>query len=227
MRRGASPGVVANKMFNDASCSTSPRESCDDGGPLDVEEHSAEAPDLLMSLQSVHSSGLAITTDDLSRSSVGRSTSGHCCNTLPQVLPGVHIGARRDASDLESVTDRGIRAFLCVACNVPQPFPTFAEGDSSMRCHIPMEDSAGTCLPQVLEQVFDFADEARRRHFPLVVYCERGISRSAACVIALIMRREGASFDDALRKLREVYPRADPNFAFVDQLRSLGSLQDV
>ena len=49
---------------------------------------------------------------------------------------------------------------------------------------------------------------------PTLVHCQMGVSRSASCVIALLMLLQGASFPDAFDRVRRSKPDISPNPAF-------------
>ncbi|KAF2738935.1 phosphatases II [Polyplosphaeria fusca] len=53
----------------------------------------------------------------------------------------------------------------------------------------------------------------------VLVHCFQGVSRSGSVVVALLMRRLGLSFDEALERARESRPIIMPNPGFADQLR--------
>ena len=48
-----------------------------------------------------------------------------------------------------------------------------------------------------------------------------GKSRSVAFVLAYIMKKERVSFEEALKKMREIYPLAEPNQYFGETLRKI------
>ena len=55
----------------------------------------------------------------------------------------------------------------------------------------------------------------------VLVHCVEGVSRSASVVIALIARDKKLSVEDALKFVQEKRPVANPNPAFLEQLRVL------
>ena len=52
-----------------------------------------------------------------------------------------------------------------------------------------------------------------------MVHCEAGVSRSAAVVVAFLMRDEGLPFDAAYARVRAARPCISPNLGFVAQLQ--------
>jgi hypothetical protein len=58
----------------------------------------------------------------------------------------------------------------------------------------------------------------------VLVHCVHGQSRSAAIVIAFLMRQSGQSYDECFKAVRACRPRVQPNSAFEMQLRLLEQL---
>lgn len=60
-------------------------------------------------------------------------------------------------------------------------------------------------------------------HEVVMVYCQRGVSRSPSVVMAHYIASHGLNFDAALMRVRAACPRADPNAWFCSQLIVLAS----
>jgi hypothetical protein len=75
----------------------------------------------------------------------------------------------------------------------------------------------------MFSQFFDFAAAAAASDpkAKLFVHCEVGVSRSAALVIALLMKTEGMSFFDAFCRVRSKRFQVLPNIGFASQLQRL------
>jgi len=56
-----------------------------------------------------------------------------------------------------------------------------------------------------------------------LVHCYSGISRSAAFVIAYLMKKNKISYEEAFKFLKTKYPKANPNSNFVNQLKLLSN----
>lgn len=70
-----------------------------------------------------------------------------------------------------------------------------------------------------LEDAVEDIDSALRRGCNVLVHCQQGISRSAAIVIAYLIRKRGMSFDSAVTFVRQRRPCIKPNSGFVRCLR--------
>lgn len=52
----------------------------------------------------------------------------------------------------------------------------------------------------------------------VLVHCAMGVSRSAACVVAHLLRAEGGTVEGVLKSVRAARPQAAPNEGFLEQL---------
>ncbi|KAI0264762.1 DSPc-domain-containing protein [Gloeopeniophorella convolvens] len=66
-----------------------------------------------------------------------------------------------------------------------------------------------------LEDAVEDIDSALRRGQNVLVHCQQGVSRSAAIVIAYLIRKRGMSFDSAIAYVRQRRPCIKPNSGFV------------
>jgi len=66
-----------------------------------------------------------------------------------------------------------------------------------------------------LEDTVEDIDSALRRGRNVLVHCQQGVSRSAAIVIAYLIRKRGMSFDSAVAFVRQRRPCIKPNSGFV------------
>eukprot|EP00697_Spironema_sp_BW2_P010811 gnl/Spiro4/26214_TR13067_c0_g1_i1.p1 gnl/Spiro4/26214_TR13067_c0_g1~~gnl/Spiro4/26214_TR13067_c0_g1_i1.p1 ORF type:complete len:271 (-),score=53.21 gnl/Spiro4/26214_TR13067_c0_g1_i1:6-794(-) len=83
--------------------------------------------------------------------------------------------------------------------------------------NVAVADSLDADLLSVLDGVLEFLLQAP--HTPTLVHCSQGISRSAAIVIAFLMRVHGWPLAQALSHVRACRPIIRPNESFVQQLQ--------
>jgi dual specificity phosphatase 12 len=76
--------------------------------------------------------------------------------------------------------------------------------------YIPVDDSHEQQLGKFLTPVFDFVEKNRGRT-NVLVHCYSGISRSAAFIIAYLMRKYGYTLAQALLLLRRSKRRVTPS----------------
>ncbi|KAB1222184.1 Dual specificity protein phosphatase 12 [Morella rubra] len=87
-----------------------------------------------------------------------------------------------------------------------------------VRMAVPLRDMESEDLLDYLDVCFDFIDQSRKDGFVLV-HCFAGVSRSAAIIMAYLMRTEHLSQEDALESLRQSCEFVCPNDGFLDQLK--------
>lgn len=71
------------------------------------------------------------------------------------------------------------------------------------------------------ENAIDFIDKGRNSNGCVLVHCNAGISRSAAIVMAYLIKKEGMSVNEAFSFLRSKRPATCPNPGFMIQLQNL------
>ncbi|KAI0037188.1 protein-tyrosine phosphatase-like protein [Vararia minispora EC-137] len=70
-----------------------------------------------------------------------------------------------------------------------------------------------------LEDVVDYIDAAIKHGKNVLVHCQQGVSRSAAIVIAYLIRKRSMSYDTASTFVRQRRPCIKPNAGFVRTLK--------
>ncbi|WOK96786.1 dual specificity protein phosphatase 12 [Canna indica] len=86
-----------------------------------------------------------------------------------------------------------------------------------VRMAVPLRDTEDEDLLDYLDVCLDFIDQGRKEG-SVLVHCFAGVSRSAAVILAYLMRTEQKSMEDALESLREICEPVCPNDGFLDQL---------
>ena len=140
--------------------------------------------------------------------------------------PYILIGDKNIARDREALRREHVRYVI----NVTPPLTSggvanFFEKEGTIEyLRLPLRDVAvDSILPHVSRAV-EFLQRVRvRADGCVLVHCNEGKSRSAAIVIAFLMRAYGYTFDDALAAVRAVRPRAEPRDSFERQLRTIAT----
>ncbi|ALX27433.1 hypothetical protein GMAR_ORF58 [Golden Marseillevirus] len=84
------------------------------------------------------------------------------------------------------------------------------------------DDSPSVNLSEVFQQVADFIEFGLKNGKNVLVHCMMGISRSATCVIAYLMLKQGMTLKDALSFVRKRRNCVSPNPGFIKQLQNVG-----
>lgn len=87
-------------------------------------------------------------------------------------------------------------------------------------CIFDFDDYASTDLRRILPSVFAFEAMSERN---LLIHCFAGVSRSAAVVIALLMKTRGEDLEAAASMLIRARPCVQPNDGFLCQLYDLAN----
>ncbi|KAF5750297.1 dual specificity protein phosphatase 12-like [Tripterygium wilfordii] len=87
-----------------------------------------------------------------------------------------------------------------------------------VRMAVPIRDMESENLLDYLDVCFNFIEESRKEG-SVLVHCFAGVSRSAAIIMANLMKTERLSQEDALESLRQSRETVCPNDGFLDQLK--------
>ena len=89
--------------------------------------------------------------------------------------------------------------------------------------HIQAQDNEEQDLSQVLPEAVAFITEAISGGGKILVHCVAGMSRSASCVIAYLMKTKQIGYEEALAMTKAKRSCVEPNNAFVRQLQEYQS----
>ena len=128
-------------------------------------------------------------------------------------------------SDAKSVMDKGLIQALKITHIL-----NAAEGDVSTGSEyymsmgikylgLQLADWPSENISLYFDQVADFIHNCLTRRGKIVVHCFMGISRSATCVIAYLIKYCGYGVDEAIIFLRRKRAQINPNSGFVSQLK--------
>lgn len=136
-----------------------------------------------------------------------------------QVLPWLYLGSAADACKLDRLTRFGVTHIVCVAEELS---PAFEDGKFEYT-HVKAKDASDydmlAELPGLCEVLADVrAKYARGESVCVLVHCAAGLSRSAAVVVAYLVRHAGFTVDRALEHIQSRRLGADPG-RFIEQLR--------
>ncbi|KAL1075531.1 hypothetical protein V6Z11_D11G369500 [Gossypium hirsutum] len=87
-----------------------------------------------------------------------------------------------------------------------------------VRMAVPIRDMESENLLDYLDACIDFIDRSRKEG-SVLVHCFAGVSRSAAIIMAYLMRTEQLSQEDALESLKQSCEFVCPNDGFLEQLK--------
>lgn len=133
---------------------------------------------------------------------------------MSQILERLYLGGYSDAKDLKKLEKLGITHIAAIAAEAGPYF----QGCFSY-LHIKAYDSSSFKLFPWFEEVANFIYNALEKENGVVlVHCQMGISRSASCVIAYLMKYYAMSFRSALQFVQSKRTIVCPNEGFQQQL---------
>ncbi len=134
--------------------------------------------------------------------------------------PTILLTSAAMAAQEPLLSQHNVTHCLCVAGSHEAPDPPWlAQGN--MHFHrIPLKDSVEEDLSLCFNEAFSFIDSAAGPNQAVLVYCQKGISRSPSVVIGYLMARRSYSFERAFDLVKRRRPVVDPNLGFCAQLSS-------
>ncbi|KAF9075819.1 protein-tyrosine phosphatase-like protein [Rhodocollybia butyracea] len=133
----------------------------------------------------------------------------------------LYIGSMSAITDHELLRNCRISHFVQVL-DAPwlPPLPdTDGNGIKVTSFKISILDTTSADLKPHLEEACNSIDRALRSGRSVLVHCQQGISRSAAVVIAYLIRNHGMSYDAAYALVKRQRACIKPNAGFVGALR--------
>jgi hypothetical protein len=113
-----------------------------------------------------------------------------------QVAPGVFVGSRRAAANLDWISRAGIRGVLNVTRDVENRYESMPGGPAYLRLPLSDAEDDGPSVDD-LAACADWAARAMARGGRVLVHCREGRSRSPAVATACLMAAFGWSFERA------------------------------
>lgn len=139
--------------------------------------------------------------------------------SLISTEPTVYICGLADIQDPNDLKKRNIEAILDINIGIygyPYSPPSWIKEQSVNYLNIPLEDSSDIDLEPILYDALRFiVENALIKKKGIIVNCMMGISRSVSIVTAFYMWFYKENFDEALARVRNGRPIANPNLGFV------------
>lgn len=139
-------------------------------------------------------------------------------------LRWLFIGSSRDAKNLSWLKQNNIRYILNATCEVQDGgVPNYHKKDQNFEyCRIKLSDNDSECLSQHYQQIWRFFERILIREDGCVlVHCKLGISRSASCLLAFLIKFMRVPYSSALNLLIASRSEVCPNSDFRQQLQYL------
>jgi protein-tyrosine phosphatase len=150
------------------------------------------------------------------------------CTPMHQVLApsasstgALYVGSMSAVNDSDLLRQHGI-TYLVQVLDAPWLPELEKQGFNCYR--IAILDQSTTELKPHLEAACNHIDKALRAGKNVLVHCQQGISRSAAIVIAYLIRNHGMTYDAAFSLIKRKRACVKPNSGFVKALQEWESV---
>jgi len=147
------------------------------------------------------------------RTSTGSISSTYDAVPMTKILPHLYLGSYDDAICALELQDKGITHILSLIGNK-------SPVDFVQHEIFPMHDRGRTDLKRVLEKVSRFVESGQKGGNRILVHCLSGQNRSAALVIALMMKQKQTLYC-AHKKVKSLRPVVQINEVYAKQLLTL------
>jgi protein tyrosine phosphatase (PTP) superfamily phosphohydrolase (DUF442 family) len=118
--------------------------------------------------------------------------------TVDKITNDIWIGSYIDARDRAALCDKGIRSILCLdGCLLGIQAAELGVEQIEV---VELIDGRGN-RPEVFLRAVALLKKLQTRHAPVLVHCHAGQSRSAAVVCKFLMKEEGATLAEAMKRI--------------------------
>ena len=132
-----------------------------------------------------------------------------------KVFDWLYLGTFTNACDLEELKRMNIKYILNCAIECKN---TILPKDIK-ELHLKIRDNINFDIIPFFKQSNDFINQVRGVGGKILIHCKLGISRSAAIVIAYLIKYYGFNFNSALKFIKKQRERINPNAGFIEQLK--------
>ncbi|XP_065200408.1 dual specificity protein phosphatase MPK-4-like [Planococcus citri] len=143
-------------------------------------------------------------------------------SSMDLIEAGLWLGNLTAALNIPILTKYKITSILTVdTCPLPRTITCSPSIDIKFVqvSDLPYED-----LLSHFSEMYDFIFQGMEKG-NVLVHCYYGVSRSAAVILAFLMKKHSLNFDEALQKLKEKRKIVGPNIGFENQLRLFYNLK--
>lgn len=134
-------------------------------------------------------------------------------NDPAEIRDHLYLGSARAVSDEALLRERGITHIVNATVELPNELER-----NFTYLRLDLDDDQKVNIMDAIETCYNFIEECRNEGGKVLVHCQAGISRSAAVVIAYLMKEEGMSLRDAFFYVKSKRSQIGPNVGFFRQL---------
>ena len=132
-----------------------------------------------------------------------------------EVFKWLFLGTFSNACDKEELRRINIKYIL--NCAIECKNNTLPKDIKEL--HLKIRDDKNFDIIPFFQEANDFINQARLDGGKILIHCKLGISRSAAIIIAYLIKYYGLNFNSALKFIKKQRDRINPNKGFMEQLK--------
>ena len=132
-----------------------------------------------------------------------------------EVFKWLYLGTFTNACDIEELRRINIKYILncaieCKNKSLPKDI---------QELHLKIRDNKTFDIIPFFQQANEFINQAKSVGGNILIHCKLGISRSAAIIIAYLIKYYGFDFNSAMKFIKKQRDRINPNVGFIEQLK--------
>lgn len=139
-----------------------------------------------------------------------------------RIFDYLYLGSEWNASNIKELTKNKISCIVNITVEIENFFP-----DKFEYYNVKLKDVEDSDLQRYWNKTYDFIKKAKNERKNVFVHCRMGVSRSAATVIAYIMKEYKMSLQTVLAHVKEIRPCVKPNPGFLQQLECYQGILDA
>lgn len=133
---------------------------------------------------------------------------------ITNILGEIYLGDSQNAKNKEELLEAGITHVVnCCAAKFANPFP-----ENFTYLALELKDTPEFDLSKHLLEAVDYIEKALEAKGKVFIHCNQGISRAPSVVIAYYIWKHKLGAEECLDRLKQIYPKAEPNLGFLIQL---------
>ena len=132
-----------------------------------------------------------------------------------KVFDWLYLGTFTNACDIEELRRMNIKYIL--NCAIECKNNTLPKDIKEL--HLKIRDNVNFDIIPFFKQSNEFINQVRSVGGKILIHCKLGISRSAAIVIAYLIKYYGFNFNSALKFIKKQRDRINPNAGFIELLK--------
>ncbi|XP_063695057.1 uncharacterized protein LOC134826569 isoform X4 [Bolinopsis microptera] len=147
---------------------------------------------------------------------------GQSTESPSKIFDYLYLGNEWNASHLTQLKQYGVTHVL----NVTMEIANFFSHEFVYKT-IRIKDEEASYLQQYWDDTYNFIKDAKRQNKKVFVHCRMGVSRSASCVIAYIMKEYSMNISVAQEYVKKIRSCINPNPGFANQLEEYNGILEA